>query len=36
MRWRRVDETLTPAQLHEGYCDKSQRRVSIVHILSYL
>jgi len=32
MRWRRDDETLTPAQFHEGYCDKSQCRVPI-HIL---
>jgi len=32
MRWRRADETLTPAQSQEGYCDKSLRRVP-KHIL---
>jgi len=32
MRWRRVDETLTPAQVHAGYFDKSLHRVPIHNI----
>jgi len=34
MRWRRADETLTPAQLQAAYCDKSLRRVPIHTLLS--